>query len=557
VNSPGDAQAPAVAGGRVDVDARPVEDGRSWVSRVLINREFSRLWMAQLIGSCGDWVGFFAITALAASISGEPEAATALVLTARVAPSFFLAPIMGVLVDRFDRKVMMRIADIGRACVMISLPFVGTLWGLIVASLILEAFTLMWAPAKEAMVPAIVPAERLTNANSLGLLVAYGTMPFAGVLQFLLKKGNEALAGVSWLGPFQFDRTIGDTQALAFYFDASTYLIVAFIVWRCIRTSGSPGAVSASTGSASTGSVAHGAAPLPALADPPAPPVPGPATEPSMGVIRGAFAGIREGWHYIFVNPVVRAVNLGLAAGLLGGAMLVPLGPTFASKVTGDVNTFSLYITAMGLGVAIAVAIINVVQDQIPKASVFTLMLSLAGVSLLFAVSMSTFWLQAIGVFGLGLGAGSVYVLGFTLLQENTDDAIRGRIFSTLLTLVRVCVLAAMVLGPALSALFDPIAKRVFPGGGDHAGPGVTVFGQWYGLPGVRFTLWLAGITVLVASVVASRALKVGFRANLRGITEEVRQVRRDRSDDGSRHPVITDDELTAVGVDPKRADRS
>jgi len=523
VISPGDAHAPAVASGAGDA-APPAADRRSRVGRLLINREFRWLWIAQLVGSCGDWVGFFAITALAASISGKPEAATALVLTARVAPSFFLAPIMGVLVDRFDRKVMMRIADVGRACVMISLPFVGSLWGLIVASLVLEALTLMWAPAKEAMVPTIVPQERLTNANSLGLLVAYGTMPFAGLLQFLLKKGNEALAGVSWLGPFQFDRRIGDTQALAFYFDASTYLVVAFIVWRCIKTSGKPGATAAHVVDATPPGIS---------ADPPAPIRVEPA--PAGGVLRKAFAGIREGWHYIFVNPVVRAVNLGLAAGLLGGAMLVPLGPTFAGKVTGDVNTFSLYITAMGVGVAIAVAVINVVQHRIPKASVFALMLFVAGLSLLFAVTMSTFWLSAIGVFGVGLGAGSVYVLGFTLLQENTDDAIRGRIFSTLLTLVRLCVLAAMVLGPALSALFDPISKRVFGSTAGHEGPGLTVFGQWYGLPGVRFTLWLAGVVIVVASIVASRALKVGLRANLREITDEVRQVRRDRH--GERQP--------------------
>ncbi len=513
--SPGDAHAAPVAGG---VAAASAPGSRA--DRLLINREFRWLWTAQLVGSCGDWVGFFAITALASSISGNPEAATALVLTARVAPSFFLAPIMGVLADRYDRKVLMRIADVGRACVMVSLPFVGSLWGLILASLVLEALTLMWAPAKEAMVPAIVPPGRLTKANSLGLLVAYGTMPFAGLLQFLLKKGNEALAGVSWLDPFQFDRAIGETQALAFYFDASTYLIVSFIVWRFIRTSGRPGSVAAADVDATPPGIA---------ADPPAPV---PVEDAQGGVLKRAISGIREGWHYMFVNPVVRAVNLGLAAGLLGGAMLVPLGPTFASKVTGDVNTFSLYITALGVGVAIAVVVLNVVQNRVPKAPVFALMLFIAGVSLLFAVSMSTFWLSAIGVFGVGLGAGSVYVLGFTLLQEHTDDAVRGRIFSTLLTLVRLCVLLAMVLGPALSTLFEPLSARLFGETAGHEGPGVTVFGQWYGLPGVRITLWLAGFVVVAASLVASRALRVGLRSNLREITGEMKAARRDRHEE-------------------------
>ena len=137
--------------------AAPVKSG--WRERFLVSREYSNLWFAQVISAFGDWVGLFAITALAASISGKPEAATALVLTARVAPSFFLGPFMGVLVDRYDRKILMRIADIARALVFIALPFVHSLWGLILASLILELFTLMWSPAKEALVPKLVPRD--------------------------------------------------------------------------------------------------------------------------------------------------------------------------------------------------------------------------------------------------------------------------------------------------------------------------------------------------------------------------------------------------------------
>lgn len=514
--------------------------------RVLINREYSWLWGASVVTSIGDWVGFFAITALAANISGAPEAATALVLTARVAPSFFLAPFMGVLVDRFDRKLMMRIADIGRALVFMTLPFVHTLWGLIVASLVLEAFTLLWSPAKEALVPAIVPKNRLTNANSLSVLAAYGTLPFAGIIQYLLEKGNQALAGVSWLEPLQFGRALGKTQVLAFYFDAATFLLTAFVVWKFIKTDGNPRATVIAPDdidddtAAGAEAIAGDVEAVDVRDDPPA------TEEPARG-LKATLAEIREGWRYIFVNPVVRAVNLGLAAGLLGGAMLVPLGPTFAKKVTGDVNAFSLYVTALGLGVAIAVGILNIVQSRIPKSRVFVAMLFFAGVSLMFAVTMSSFWFSVIGVFGLGVGAGSVYVLGFTLLQENTDDELRGRIFTTLLTLVRLCVLGAMVLGPAISALLDPIANDLFSKGAKDGVPGINLFNQYYALPGVRFTLWLAAIVVIVASVIASRSLKVGFRENLRGISGEVRAMR----DESREVPVVVDGGLS----DPENND--
>ena len=468
-----------------------------WRIRFFGSIEYSWLWCAQVISAFGDWVGLFAVTALAANISGEPAAATALVLTARVAPSLFLGPFMGVLVDRYDRKLLMRIADLSRAVVFIALPFVTTLWGLIVASLLLEIFTLMWSPAKEALVPSLVPRSRLTTANSLGVLAAYGTMPLAGVLQFVLKQANDRLAEVSWVGPLGFNRDIGETQSLAFYFNSLTFVATWFIVWRFIKVNGSPShdrARPTPADDARSGGTDKGAD----------------ADRPSG--FRAMLAEIREGWSFIFSNPVVRAVNIGLAAGLLGGAMLVPLGPTFAKSVIGDVNAFSLYITALGLGVAIGVAALTAVQQKIPKERVFIGALFFAGVSLLVGVSMSTFWLSAVGVFGLGLGAGAVYILGYTLLQENTDDELRGRTFTTLLTLVRLCVLGAMVAGPALAAVLEPLLRRWISGRADRDMPGVRWFGVNYGVPGVRVSLWLGGVVILVAASVASRSIGAGSR---------------------------------------------
>ena len=469
----------------------PAVAGDTWRERALVSKEYSWLWCAQVISALGDWVGLVAITALAASISGAPEAATALVLTARVAPSFVIGPFMGVLTDRYDRKILMRVADVARACVFVALPFIHSLWGLIFASLLLEMFTLLWSPAKEALVPALVPRERLTTANSLGVLAAYGTLPLAAALTFGLKAGNDALAHVSWLSALQFGAHGGNTQALAFYFDAVTFLSTAFIVWRCISTAGKP---------------------VVAVSSDPVDP------EMALGGLRKAIGDIREGWRFIFENPVVRAVNLGLAAALLGGAMLVPLGPTFAKYVNGDSSLFSLYIAVLGLGVALGVAALTAWQQRIPKDRVFVTALFMSGVSILFAVTMSTFWASSIGVFFMGVGAGSVYVLGYTLLQENTEDEMRGRTFTTFLTLVRLCVLGALVLGPTISALLDPLMKHVTSGRTARNVPAVEVFGIHYGLPGVRITLWLGGSLILVASVVAARSLSLGVRETLRTI---------------------------------------
>ena len=467
-----------------------------WIERVFGTRRFFALFNVQVISALGDWVGFFAITSLAASISSQPEAAIALVTTARVAPGLFLAPFIGVIVDRFDRKRIMVTADLVRAGVFLLLPLVQTVPGLVFASLILEIFTLAWSPAKEATVPAVVPTEKLTTANSLSLVAAYATMPIAGPIQYVLKLLNDRLAAVSFLGFLGLGVAAEDAQTLAFYFDAASFMASALILWRFVFR-----------GMPSTSVAARRAAEdAAAVRDP---------LEEEKSYLRRTLDEIREGWQFIYINPIVRGVILGLATGLVGGAMLVPLGPTFARFVIGNPNAFPLFITALGLGVACGVVLLSALQNRVNREMAFPLLVIAAGVSLFFGVSMSAFWLAALGVFGLGLCAGAVYVLGFTLLQEHTEDEFRGRIFATMLTLVRFCVLLALLIGPFLATIFNGFA-RAATGDPEQVVPTVTLFGLDLAIPGVRLTLWLAALILMGAGVLAGRSMQLGLRQGLR-----------------------------------------
>ena len=136
-------------------------------------------------------------------------------MAARILPGFFLGAAAGVLVDRWDRKQVMVVCDIGRAAVLATLPFVDTVLGLVVASLVLEMLTLLWSPAKEASVPNLVPPDHLTTANSLSLVAAYGTFPVAAACSPLLAKVAEWLGGIDALGGLRTNQ-----EALAFYVDA-------------------------------------------------------------------------------------------------------------------------------------------------------------------------------------------------------------------------------------------------------------------------------------------------------------------------------------------------
>jgi dTMP kinase len=437
--------------------------------RMFGSSQFFHLWMSQVLSSIGDWLGFFAIAALATRVgAGRPEAAVGVVMSARIIPGFFLGATSGVFADRFDRKRLMVGCNIGRALVLMCLPFVDTVGGLVFASLLLECFTLLWTPAKEASVPNLVPPDHLTTANSLSLVAAYGTMPISGAIFSVLASVSKALGEIDVLNNLRTEQ-----EAIAFYVNAAAFIVAAVMISRLQ---------------------------LPRHERRP--------TESDRRIDFGqAFHELKEGWSFIFINPVVRAVNVGLATGLIGGGMLVPLGPVFSDTVLdAGAAGFGILIFALGTGVAVGVIALSVFQRHIPKPQVFAGSVLGAGVSLVIAASMSSLGFASLFVGLLGVCAGSVYVLGFTLLHENVDDELRGRIFSALYTLVRFCVLLAFAVGPFLSGFLSKVSK-------DHLDEEISVGGASIYVPGVRLTLWLAGLIIVGAGFLALKSLRAAASA--------------------------------------------
>jgi dTMP kinase len=112
--------------------------------------------------------------------------------------------------------------------------------------------------------------------------------------------------------------------------------------------------------------------------------------------------------------------------------------------------------------------------------------------------------------------AGAVYVVGFTLLHENVDDELRGRIFSVLYTIVRLCLLIAFALGPFLSELLDRVSNHFF------TNRSISVLGKHLFIPGERLTLWLAGVIIIVAGAIVFWSLRAGENAQLKADADRV-----------------------------------
>ncbi|HWC32151.1 MAG TPA: MFS transporter, partial [Actinomycetota bacterium] len=191
---------------------------------LLRDRAFSRLWRAILVSSLGDWVGFVAVVALVTRLGGNRSGfAVAGVMLARLLPSIVFGPFAGVLVDRFDRKRLMIIADVVRGVGYASLPFFGTLPAIYAMSFLIECLSLLWTPARDAIIPNLVPRRQLANANTVALATGYGTLPLGGIVFTAL----TAVAAAVGTRIAYFEQ---NPESIAFWLDALTFGFSAWMI---------------------------------------------------------------------------------------------------------------------------------------------------------------------------------------------------------------------------------------------------------------------------------------------------------------------------------------
>jgi MFS family permease len=135
------------------------------------------MWGGQFIETIGC-----ALTSLAASIlvfreTGGSALSVGLMLMASAAPSLLFGLIAGVIVDRYDRKRIMVVADVLRAVLVCLIPFLapyGTVW-LYVIVLLISTIGQFFDPAWESVLPEAAPDEELAAANSLMAISTFGS----------------------------------------------------------------------------------------------------------------------------------------------------------------------------------------------------------------------------------------------------------------------------------------------------------------------------------------------------------------------------------------------
>lgn len=182
---------------------------------VLRNPTYARLFSAQIIALLGTGLLTVALGLLAYDIAGSDAGAVmGTVMTIKMVAYVLVSPVTTALVSRLPARRVLIGADLVRAGVAVSLPFVTEAWQTYVLIFLLQSASATFTPTFQAVIPSVLPDEReYTRALSLSRLAydlesllspllaaalltvtAYNNLFFGTVIGFLVSAALVALA---------------------------------------------------------------------------------------------------------------------------------------------------------------------------------------------------------------------------------------------------------------------------------------------------------------------------------------------------------------------------
>jgi MFS family permease len=337
------------------------------------NPDFRRLFLASVVSLAGDWFSFVAVAGLVTELTGR-AGAPAFVFAATVLPVFVASPVAGVLADRFDRRRILVIADLGRVPIALALCAAAHWSSAPLAFAVVTALALGASfsdPVASAATPNLVDGADLASAQSL-MGAVWGSMLMVG-------------AGIGGLVAELFGRQT------AFVIDATSFLASAWLIAGIRR-------------------------PM------------------QQAVGRRDAGSMRDALGYIRSTPVV--LRLVCAKGGVSSANgIVGLLPAFAaSRFAGTSIATGLLFAARGLGAMVGPIAARRVIGATPARRAIVAMcgastLTYCAVYAVFPLNHA-FAVALLLVMCAHLGGGAQWSLSTYGLQRETPDHFRGRVLS-------------------------------------------------------------------------------------------------------------------------------
>lgn len=399
---------------------------------VLLNRPFRRLWAAQWLAQTSQNTINFVLIVLIERITGS-SMHLGLTILAFTLPGVIFAPISGVVIDRWPKKVVLVASNALRGVIVLSYLLVLGLApdhsnGYVLLTLYTLTFLMstvgqFFNPAEAAAIPLLVGRTHLMTANSL----------------FSLTLALSQVIGLIIVGPLVV-KLIG--VEAAFVVIACLYGVAALLVGRLPRDE--PRASHAS----------------------------------AQGGWQRAKSDLREGASFVISDRsvLVSMTHLTLIASLV--MTLAMLAPGISTRVLHLAPEDAIVVFApAGVGMLLAAVVLgrwgsHVSKQRLVRGGLLAMTLGFAMFGVLawrfqatnqqfvfdasvidLPVASAALILATIGMsLSLGLAMATVNIVSQTLLQEHTPDRLRGRVFSVQFMLNNLVGIPPML---AIAALAD------------------------------------------------------------------------------------------------------
>jgi predicted MFS family arabinose efflux permease len=154
--------------------AAPLEPAKRPIS-LWRNRDYMLLWSGQMVSAVGTRVSMLAFPLFVLAITHSPAQAGLIGAMRGLPYALFILP-AGAFIDRWNRKLVMILCDIGRALALGSIPvalFLGhlTIAQLYIVSLVEGTLFTFFSLAETACLPQVVSKEQLPTAAAQGMVI--------------------------------------------------------------------------------------------------------------------------------------------------------------------------------------------------------------------------------------------------------------------------------------------------------------------------------------------------------------------------------------------------
>ena len=358
--------------------------------------DFRLLWGGGLVSSLGSWLLVLAIPAHILAATGSLRDA-GLTLAAAYLPQLVLGPIAGVAADGWDRRRLMIVTNLfcaGAVAVMLLGTSPGRYWVLYAALIAENSGAVLYAPALQARIPAIVgTGPLLTSANSLnsasGGIVRLVGGPLGGILL--------AVCGIRWL----------------ICADAVSYLLSAGAMVATSRPGGS---------------------------------------RPNRNALAGPVArDLAEGMRALREQPVARALLPVTVTFLTANASLSAVLIAFGIQRLGGTGHTGLMLSCLGAGFLLGAPVTRALLDRTQPRNLLTASLIATAGAYLLLFTSSSLAVALPAATAVAMSGSMALIIQQTTLQRVIPGPVLGRVTAVFLTGEAAATLIGSVAGPFLA----------------------------------------------------------------------------------------------------------